>query len=48
MENGSTELESVRSYKYVGAEESHNIVYIIEKEKLEEYIRRLKLILTNG
>jgi uncharacterized protein YgfB (UPF0149 family) len=35
----------MKAYKYLGVEENHNIEHKNEKEKLKEYVRRLRLIL---
>jgi hypothetical protein len=46
MENEIKELDSMKAYKYLGLEESHNIENKSEKERLKRgYIRRLSLIL---
>jgi uncharacterized protein YgfB (UPF0149 family) len=39
------ELDSMKTYTYVGVEENQNIEHKNEKERLKEYIRRLRLIL---
>jgi hypothetical protein len=39
------ELDSMKMYTYVGVEENQNIEHKNEKERLKEYIRRLRLIL---
>jgi predicted KAP-like P-loop ATPase len=46
MENEIKELESMKAYKYLGVAENHNIEHKNEKEKLKEYVRRLRLILS--
>jgi hypothetical protein len=45
IENEIKELELMKVYKYLGVEENHNIEHKNEKEKLKEYVRRLRLIL---
>jgi hypothetical protein len=46
MENEIKELEPMKAYKYLGAEENHNIEHKNEKGKLKkEYAKRLRLIL---
>jgi hypothetical protein len=45
MENEIKELASVKAYKYLGVEDSHNKEHKNGKEKLKEYLRRLRLIL---
>jgi hypothetical protein len=45
LEDESKELESMKAYKYFGAEESHNIEHKNEKETLKACVRRLRLIL---
>jgi hypothetical protein len=45
MENEIKELEPMKTCKYLGVEENHNIEHKNEKEKLKkEYVRRLRLI----
>jgi hypothetical protein len=45
-ENEIKELDPMKTYKYLGVEENHNIEHKIEKERLvKEYMRRLRLIL---
>jgi hypothetical protein len=45
-ENGNKELESMKAYKYLGIEESHDIKHKNERRELKnEYGRRLRLIL---
>jgi hypothetical protein len=46
MENEIKELDTMKAYKYLGAEESHNIEHKKEKDRLKEYVRRLRLILS--
>jgi hypothetical protein len=47
MENEIKELDTMKAYKYVGVEESHNIERKKEKDRLKkENIRRLRLILS--
>jgi uncharacterized protein YgfB (UPF0149 family) len=47
MENEIKELDTMKEYKYLGVEESHNKEHKKEKDRLKkEYIRRLKLILS--
>jgi len=43
--NEIKELESMKAYRYLGVEDSHNTEHKNEKEKFKEYIRRLRLIL---
>jgi hypothetical protein len=38
----------MKAYKYLGVEENHNIEHKNEKEKLKEYVRRLRLILNTS
>jgi hypothetical protein len=47
METEIKELDTMKAYKYLGVEESHNIEHKKEKDRLKkEYIRRLRLILS--
>jgi hypothetical protein len=47
METEIKELDTMKAYKYLGVEESHNIGHKKEKDRLKkEYIRRLRLILS--
>jgi len=46
FENDIKELDSRKAYKYLGIEESFDILHKNEKEKLKkEYLRRLRLVL---
>jgi hypothetical protein len=45
MENTIKELEPMKAYKYLGVDKIHNIEHKNKKEKLKEYVRRLRLIL---
>jgi hypothetical protein len=46
MEIKIKELDLMKAYRYVGAEENHNTEHTNEKERLkEEYMRKLRLIL---
>jgi hypothetical protein len=45
MEYEIKELEPIKVYKYLGLAKNHNIEHKNEKEKLKEYVRRLRLIL---
>jgi len=45
MENEIKELESMKAYKYLGVEESHNMEHKNKKETLKKYVRRLRLLL---
>jgi hypothetical protein len=36
----------MKAYKYLGIAENHNIEHKNEKDKLKEYVRRLRLILS--
>jgi hypothetical protein len=36
----------MKAYKYLGVADNHNIEHKNEKEKLKEYVRRLRLILS--
>jgi hypothetical protein len=40
------ELDTRKACKYLSVEESHNIEHKKEKDRLKEYIRRLRLILS--
>jgi hypothetical protein len=47
MKNEIKELDTMKAYRYLGVEESHNIEHKKERDRLKkEYIRRLKLILS--
>jgi len=47
FENDIKELDPRKAYKYLGIEESFDIWYKNEKEKLKkEYLRRLRLVLS--
>jgi hypothetical protein len=45
MENEIKELKPMKAYKYLGVDENHNMEHKNEKEKLEDYVRSLRLIL---
>jgi len=45
FENDIKELDPRKAYKYLGTEESFDIQHKNEKEKLKEYLRRLRLVL---
>jgi hypothetical protein len=47
MENEIKKLDTMKTYKYLGVDRSHNIEHKKEKDRLKkEYIRRLRLILS--
>jgi hypothetical protein len=47
MENEIKQLDTMKAYKYLGVEESHNIEHKMEMDRLKkEYKRRLRLILS--
>jgi hypothetical protein len=47
MENEIKESDTMKAYKYLGVQESHNIEHKKEMDRLKkEYVRRLRLILS--
>ena len=45
FENDIKELDLRKAYKYLGIEESFDIQHKNEKEKMKEYLKRLRLVL---